>query len=193
MDWGFVLLAYLMGSVPTGILVSRAYGTDIRASGSGNIGATNALRVLGKKAGALTLAGDMLKGVVPVLLALHFSGREAGILAAGAAVIGHDFSVFTGFKGGKGVATSLGVVLALSPITGAICVGVWLGAFLISRISSVGALAGFAALPVITYIRDDGRMVLPLAVFLTALIFIKHRENIKRLVSGEESRISRKA
>jgi acyl phosphate:glycerol-3-phosphate acyltransferase len=189
----FCLIAYLLGSIPFGVLVAKAYGTDLRSKGSGNIGATNALRVLGKKAGALTLLGDMLKGVAAVLIALRFGGYEAGTLAAGAAVLGHDFSIFTGFKGGKGVATSLGTILALEPFIGLACLGVWLLAFIAIRISSVSALAAFTALPVLALVLKGGNyFFIVLSFFLAIMIFIKHRENIKRLIKGEEAGFSRK-
>jgi glycerol-3-phosphate acyltransferase PlsY len=189
----FCLIAYLLGSIPFGVLVAKAYGADLRSKGSGNIGATNALRVLGKKAGALTLLGDMLKGVAAVLIALKFGGYEAGTLAAGAAVLGHDFPIFTGFKGGKGVATSLGTVLALEPFIGLACVGIWLLAFIALRISSVGALAAFTALPLLALaIKGGDYFFIILSFFLAVMIFIKHRENIKRLIRGEEAGFSRK-
>jgi acyl phosphate:glycerol-3-phosphate acyltransferase len=192
MIFALCLIAYLLGSIPFGVLVAKAHGADLRSKGSGNIGATNALRVLGKKAGALTLLGDMLKGVAPVLIALKFGGYEAGTLAAGAAVLGHDFSIFTGFKGGKGVATSLGTILALEPTVGLACVAVWILAFLVTRISSVGALAAFTALPVLALVLKNVNQFIILSFFLTFMIFVKHRENIRRLIRGEEAGFSRK-
>jgi glycerol-3-phosphate acyltransferase PlsY len=188
--WGFVLLAYLLGSVPFGLLVAKGYQVDLRASGSGNIGATNALRVLGRKAGAVVLLGDMLKGVIGVLVALKFAGPDAGILAGAAAVVGHDFPVFTGFKGGKGVATSLGVVIALAPWLGLVLVCIWLLTVAATRISSLGALVSFLCLPPLTLLlRSGDTALLALTLFLTALIFLRHAANIKRLARGEEPRV----
>ncbi len=182
-----------MGSIPFGLIVAKAYGADLRSGGSGNIGATNALRVIGKKAGALTLLGDMLKGAAAVLIALKFAGYEAGVVAAGAAVIGHDFPVFAKFKGGKGVATSLGVLLALEPYIGISCLSIWVIAFLAFRISSVGALAAFAALPVLVLtLKSFNYPLIILSFFLAFMIFIKHHENIKRLIRGEEKGFSGK-
>ncbi len=193
MIWLFCALAYLMGSIPFGLIVAKAYGADLRSGGSGNIGATNALRVIGKKAGALTLLGDMLKGAAAVLIALKFAGYEAGVVAAGAAVIGHDFPVFAKFKGGKGVATSLGVLLALEPYIGISCLSIWVIAFLAFRISSVGALAAFAALPVLVLtLKSFNYPLIILSFFLAFMIFIKHHENIKRLIRGEEKGFSGK-
>ncbi|MHB8172944.1 MAG: glycerol-3-phosphate 1-O-acyltransferase PlsY [Nitrospirota bacterium] len=193
MIWAFCALAYILGSIPFGLIIAKVYGADLRSKGSGNIGATNALRVLGKKAGALTLLGDMLKGTAAVLIALNFAGYGAGVLAAGAAVIGHDFPIFAKFKGGKGVATSFGAILALEPYIGLACLAVWIAAFLVFRISSVGALVAFAAFPVLVLIlKSSNYPLIMLSFFLAFMIFIKHHENIKRLVRGEESRVSGK-
>jgi len=187
-----VAAAYLLGSIPFGVLVSKAYGADLRSAGSGNIGATNALRVLGKKAGAITLAGDMLKGVAAVLLAMKFGGRDTATAAAAAAVIGHDFPVFTLFRGGKGVATSLGVLLALEPVLGIACVAAWLLTVALFRISSLGALVSFVVMPVLAVItKGSDRPFIALCFFLAVLIFLKHRENIKRLLRGEEKKVGR--
>lgn len=193
MPWVWAVAAYILGSIPFGLIVARLRGVDLRGQGSGNIGATNALRVMGRKAGALTLLGDLLKGSLAVWLALYFSGREAGFIAAAAAVLGHDFSLFAGFKGGKGVATSFGVLLALEPLLAAIGFGVWILTVLLFRFSSLGALVSFGLLPIWCLILKGGdRTLLALAFFLTALIFIKHRENIGRLARGEESRVGKK-
>lgn len=192
MHLSLALLAYLLGAVPVGLLVARSYNVDLRARGSGNIGATNALRVLGKKAGVVTLLGDMLKGAIGVYIALKVAGPDAGRMAAAAAVLGHDFPVYTGFKGGKGVATSLGVVLMLEPLLGIIVVAAWLVTVAITRVSSLGALVSFLLLPPLALVLKSGDAgLLALSVFLTALIYVRHMENIKRLMHGEESRISR--
>lgn len=193
MPWVWAVVAYILGSIPFGLIIARLHGVNLRGQGSGNIGATNALRVMGKKAGALTLLGDLLKGSLAVWLALYFSGREAGLIAAAAAVLGHDFSIFAGFKGGKGVATSFGVLLALEPLLAAIGFGVWILTVLLFRFSSLGALVSFGLLPLWCFILKGGdRTLLALAFFLTALIFIKHGENIGRLARGEESRVGKK-
>ena len=190
MRWILVAAAYLIGSIPFGIIVARFYKVNIREQGSGNIGATNALRVLGRKAGIVTLLGDMFKGSVAVYIALRFGGYETALIAAAAAVIGHDFTVFTGFMGGKGVATSFGVLLALEPLLALAALGIWLVTVAIFRMSSLGALASFAAVPFMVLLnKQSGKPLLILTAFLTGLIFFKHMENIGRLLKGEESRI----
>lgn len=188
------VLAYLIGCIPFGLLIAKLKGVDLRGAGSGNIGATNALRVMGKKEGAATLAGDMLKGVLAVLVARQFAGPDAVYFAAAAVVLGHDFPVFLGFKGGKGVATSFGAVLAIQPVVGLLCIGIWIATVLFSRVSSLGALVSFAILPILTKAMLSGEKVfLSVTIFLTVLVFFKHRSNIGRLIRGEESRIGQKA
>jgi len=194
MAWASVLVAYMLGCIPFGIIVARVKGVDLRASGSGNTGATNALRVMGKGAGLITLAGDMLKGAAGVYIAYRVAGLDSGIpfISAAAAVLGHDFPVFQGFKGGKGVATSFGVFLILAPYVALAGLGVWIITVLIFRISSLGALASFAIMPVLVLLMKKGDMSLfALSVFLTAMIVIKHRANIARLLRGDEPRIGR--
>lgn len=194
MAWWTLLAAYLLGSIPTGVLVAKSYGVDLTAAGSGNIGATNALRVIGKKAGAITLIGDMLKGSLAVGIAMKFGGRPETLLAAGAAVVGHDFTVFRGFRGGKGVATSIGVMLPVAPLVTLMTACVWLAAMLIWRYSSLAALASFAALPMFVAVMVPGDIELwGLALFVTVLATVKHRSNIMRLLKGEEPRIGSKA
>jgi len=193
MRWVLVAAAYMIGSIPFGVLVARFYKVNLREHGSGNIGATNALRVMGKKAGIITLFGDMLKGSVAVYLAMRYGGYETARMAAAAAVIGHDFPVFTGFKGGKGVATSFGVLLALVPLVTVAALAIWVLVVAIFRISSLGALVSFAAVPFMILLdRQSGSPLLILTVFLTGLIFFKHKENIERLLKGEESKIGHK-
>ena len=190
----WVIPAYLLGCIPTGVLVARAYGVDIRAHGSGNIGATNALRVLGKKAGVLTLAGDMLKGVAAAFVAMKLGGREAALFAGCGVVIGHDFPVFMRFRGGKGVATSFGALLVLEPLIGLIAISAWLVAAAASKFASLGSLVSFLLLPVLAVLMRCGdRGFLILTAVLCALAYVRHAANIKRLISGEEKRIGEKA
>jgi glycerol-3-phosphate acyltransferase PlsY len=194
MGWATVLAAYLLGCIPTGVLVAGHYNVDLRSAGSGNIGATNALRVIGKKAGAITLVGDILKGTVAVLIALKFAGRDFGMAAAAAAVLGHDFPVFLGFKGGKGIATSLGVLLPVEPALVLLAAGVWLISVGIWRYSSLGAIISFCALPVMAFMLERGdKSLIGLCLFIAALAVIKHRANIKRLMRGEEPSIGTRA
>jgi len=193
MGWAFVAVAYLLGSIPCGMVVAKLHGVDLRAAGSGNTGATNALRVIGKTAGVITLLGDMAKGVLAVWLALRFGGREFGCIAAGAAVIGHDFPVLTGFKGGKGVATSFGVVLMLEPLTGIAGLVLWILTVIAWRYSSLGALVSFVAMPMVVVATKGGDMALLLvSVFLMLMIILRHRSNITRLINGDEPKVGRK-
>lgn len=190
MYWLSIAAAYVIGSIPCGVLVARLYKVDLRSKGSGNIGATNALRVIGKKAGVVTLFGDMFKGALAVYIAVMLAGREAGVLAAGAAVVGHDFSLFMGFKGGKGVATTLGVMAALDPAIAAGAVIIWVLVVALWRYSSLGALVSLATLPLMALLlRQGDKWLWSLSIFLTALAFMKHRSNIVRLVRGIEPKV----
>jgi glycerol-3-phosphate acyltransferase PlsY len=190
-----IVLAYLCGSIPFGLLFTKLFtGKDVRSVGSGNIGATNVLRAAGKKAAVFTLLADCLKGLVPVLavrLLLH--DDTLTVLTGIAAVLGHNFPVFLGFKGGKGVATSYGVALAVTPLLGLICLLIWLGAALVWRYSSLSALASFLAYPFLVFTTyPDSRPLGSLAPFLAGMIYFRHRENIKRLVAGTEPKIGKK-
>ncbi len=183
--------AYILGSLPFGVLVSRAVGgVDVRRVGSGNIGATNVLRAVGRVAAVLTLLGDVGKGALAVGGG-RWLGAPAIVLAAigVAAVLGHLFPVFSGFRGGKGVATGLGVVLAAMPPVGGLFVAVWLAVAAASRYSSLAALAASAALPPLAWLLDGRPAMIGLAVILLLLIVVRHRENIQRLWRGTEGRI----
>jgi glycerol-3-phosphate acyltransferase PlsY len=187
--------SYLLGAVPFGLLFSRFLGNvDVRTVGSGNIGATNVLRAAGKSAAILTLLADALKGVLPVLVAARaFPGTAVPALAGIASILGHDFPVYLRFKGGKGVATGFGVVLAMSPWTGLACLLVWLASALIWRYSSLAALVAFAFYPAAVFVARTGeRPEEFLSLVLFALIYIRHRENIKRLLAGREPKIGQK-
>lgn len=183
--------AYLLGSIPCGLVLSKLMGEgDIRNIGSGNIGATNALRTGNKKLAALTLLGDLFKGTLAVLFALWLLPQAAA--AAGVfAVLGHVFPVWLRFKGGKGVATALGVLLGLAPLAFLATVATWLAVFKWKRISSLAALVAFALAPLYTFF--SGQMTDALAVLvLTLLIFFTHRSNISRLLKGEENSFRKK-
>ncbi|MGI9481780.1 MAG: glycerol-3-phosphate 1-O-acyltransferase PlsY [Hyphomicrobiales bacterium] len=179
---------YLCGSIPFGMLITRIAGTeDIRSIGSGNIGATNVLRTGSKKLAAATLACDLLKGTIPTLIGLQF-GLGAGIAAGIAAFVGHIFPVWLNFKGGKGVATYLGVVLGLSWMAAlGFCV-VWLVAAAVFRMSSLAGLTASALVPLWAYLAGSPQLVWPFFV-MAAIIFFTHRENIGRLLTGRESKI----
>jgi glycerol-3-phosphate acyltransferase PlsY len=182
-------IGYLVGSIPFGVILSKAMGLgDLRKIGSGNIGATNVLRTGNKTAAALTLLLDGGKGAVAVLLARALAGEDAAQLAGLAAFVGHCFPVWLGFRGGKGVATFLGIALALWWPLGLAACAVWLATAAAFRISSLAALVAAAVSPVLVVLTGmPGAWVLCAA--LAALIFARHRGNIARLVAGTESRI----
>lgn len=188
---GALLLGYLLGSIPFGVLLTRAAGAgDLRKIGSGNIGATNVLRTGRKGLAAATLLLDMAKGAVAVLLAEALLPGTA-VLAATAAFIGHCYPVWLKFRGGKGVATLMGVVLALHWPSGLVYAAVWLGLLAIVRISSVSGMAAAISAPVSA--AFFGRIDLVLVLLALALIVLwKHRENIDRLLSGAEPRVGSK-
>ena len=184
--------AYLLGSVPFGLVMARLFGLgDIRKIGSGNIGATNVLRTGNKLAALLTLIGDAGKGGAAVLLARALLGEDAGQVAGLAAFLGHLFPVFLGFQGGKGVATFLGVLLALAWPVGLAACGTWLAVAAATRYSSLAALGAAATTPLwaLAFARPD---LVILVLLLAALVFSKHRGNIARLAAGTEPRIGRK-
>jgi glycerol-3-phosphate acyltransferase PlsY len=191
-DWqvtaAIVAIAYLIGSIPFGLLLTRAAGLgDIRKVGSGNIGATNVLRTGNKGLAALTLVLDGAKGAVAVLLALRF-GPELGVIAAAMAVIGHVFPVWLKFKGGKGVATAIGVLLGLSWPVGLLVCGTWLLVAAVFRYSSLAALVAVAAAPAYAWFLADHQRG-ELAIFVAALVWLRHHQNIRRLLKGEEPKI----
>ncbi len=185
-------LGYLMGSIPFGIVMARLFGLgDLRQIGSGNIGATNVLRTGNKLAAFLTLIGDAGKGGAAVLLARAALGEDAAQLAGFCAFLGHCFPVFLGFRGGKGVATWLGTMLALSfPLGVAACV-TWLATAVLFRISSLSALVAAALSPLVALLMGQGALVV-LSIALAALIFIRHAANIGRILRGEEPKIGKK-
>jgi len=181
--------AFIIGSVPTGLLIARLKGIDLKQKGSGNIGATNVLRTTGKWPAVLTLCGDILKGVAAVSLAKHF---ETGTLYEGVigifSILGHNFSLFLKFKGGKGVATSLGVLGMYSPLAALLTVFIWLLTVFITKYSSLGALVSFGFLPISMILFDTGEKF-PVAVAMTLMIFVRHSDNISRLARGAEPKV----
>jgi glycerol-3-phosphate acyltransferase PlsY len=189
-----VPLGYVSGSIPFGLLIAKASkGVDVRGIGSGNIGATNVLRAAGKGAAALTLALDMLKGWAPVALGRIVGASDAQVAGVAlAAFLGHLYPVFLRFRGGKGVATFLGVLLALLPKVAFLVAGVWLLIAAVFRYSSLAALVAAAASPLLVWLLDGRRGFVALAVVLSGFILIRHRENMRRLLAGEERRIGRR-
>ena len=186
-------VGYLLGSIPFGIIITRLAGTqDIRAIGSGSIGATNVLRTGRKGLAAATLIADMFKGTAAVLAASWWCGAECGLIAGLGAFLGHLFPVWLKFKGGKGIATGLGILLAVSWQTGIAVAIIWLAVAAASRYSSLASLIACAAAPVILwFIGTPSQALLFLA--LAVLAFIMHRGNIARLMNGTEGKIGQKA
>lgn len=187
-------LAFLSGAMPYGLLLCRARGVDIREVGSGNIGATNVARALGKRWGLFALVLDLLKGLVPVLLVQRLlAGHpaldliQAGVMTA--AVMGHMFTPFLSFRGGKGVASGLGVILAVSPLAGATGIALYVGLYAAFRISSVGSLAGSLLAPLMMFITGAPAPQVAAGLFIALMILIKHHDNIRRLLRGEEHRV----
>jgi acyl phosphate:glycerol-3-phosphate acyltransferase len=179
---------YSLGSIPFAFLITKLFGLgDIRAVGSGNVGATNVLRTGNKLAAALTLVGDVGKGVVAVLLAKYF-GDVPAMAAALGAFTGHIFPVWLNFKGGKGVATCAGIIAALSWPVALIAAATWLAVAVVTRISSLSALVAAATTPIYMAIFDKWQYAVGTAI-LAALIFVTHRENIRQLLAGQEPRI----
>ena len=191
-DYLLVLGGYLLGSVSTAIIVCKLMGLpDPRTQGSGNPGATNVARLGGKKAALYTLAGDMLKGLLPVLLA-HALHADPTILAATAlaAFLGHLYPLFFGFQGGKGVATALGVIYGLYWPVGLLTTGIWLGMALVFRYSSLAALTAILSAPLgFMWLLPEQPIIVAMLV-LTALLYWRHRSNIANLLSGKEGKIS---
>ncbi len=185
-------LGYLLGSIPFGLLLTKIAGLgDIRGIGSGNIGATNVLRTGNKGLAAATLVLDGLKGAAAVLVARALVyDQDIALLAGLAAVLGHLFPVWLGFKGGKGVATSLGVLIAVAWPIGLVACAVWLLVAIVARLSSLASLAALASAPCLALIVEDFSVV-KLAFTIAVLVFVRHQANIRRLLDGTEPRIGR--
>ncbi len=189
-----IFISYLLGSVPTGVIIAKlAKGTDPRRSGSGNIGATNVARTLGRGAGVATLLGDMLKGAIPVFYAMHYASLGVVVvsLAALAAVLGHLFPVYLGFKGGKGVATACGVFLVLSPLATLICAVVFALIVLVTRYVSLGSMYSAITMPLALALLPGKLEFAPVSFLIALLIVFRHRANIKRLKEGTENRLGK--
>lgn len=183
--------SYLMGSIPFGVLISKKEDITITEHGSRNIGATNVYRTVGKRAGLLTLFGDFVKGLLPVLIAFLLTKSViitgiAGILA----VFGHMFSLFLKFKGGKGVATSLGVFIGMMPYAALSSIAVWLILCYITRYVSLASVVASLSIPLFAGLFDAPKFYIIASALIAAFIVFKHKENLKRLLSGKESRFS---
>ncbi|MDA8573987.1 glycerol-3-phosphate 1-O-acyltransferase PlsY [Alphaproteobacteria bacterium] len=191
--WPFyaaTVIGYFLGSIPVGLLLTKFAGRgDIRQIGSGSIGATNVLRTGSKKLAAATLVLDALKGAVPVLVAEQLYGVDMAIMAAYGAILGHCFPLWLKFKGGKGVATALGIILAFSPLVAGLLAAVWLLVAVLFRYSSLAALAAVAAAPVVSYLIEGRHLTITISL-IAGLILLRHASNIGRLLRGQESKIS---
>lgn len=199
----FSLVAYLFGSIPTAVWVGKAwYGIDVREHGSKNAGATNTFRVLGKKPGKVVLLIDVLKGalatLIPVIASHFYLHLEVDtlikmqILAAIFAVAGHVFPIFAQFRGGKGVATSLGVIIGLQPIAALICLVIFLVVFIGSKFVSLGAICASIAFPLVVrfVLKEESLWLFGFSILLSGLVIFAHRKNIGRLIKGEESKMN---
>jgi glycerol-3-phosphate acyltransferase PlsY len=203
--------AYLLGSIPTGYLAARAKGVDIRTVGSGNIGATNAMRVLGKPTGIAVLVLDALKGFAAVALIINFypelnkllpgiypvepkaypeTRLNYGILAGVAAVLGHNYTCWLGFKGGKGIATTAGVYFALAPMAVSIALALWIVLFVMTRYVSIASIGAAIALPTAVWLTEKSLLLGIVTTALGVMAILKHKGNIQRLRAGTESRIN---
>jgi len=190
MTFFLLLFAYLLGSVPTGVILAKAFSdVDPRTQGSRNIGATNVFRTVGKKLGAITLLGDILKGFLPVVIARVSIDSYFWVGAVAlVAFLGHLYPIFLKFKGGKGIATGLGVFLALAPLPAILSFLVFAAVVYKWRYISLGSLSATAAFPIFLAVLNPHQIYIPFALVIGALIFYRHRENIKRLLAGRESK-----
>ncbi|MGD9949465.1 MAG: glycerol-3-phosphate 1-O-acyltransferase PlsY [Desulfobulbus sp.] len=192
-----IVLSYFLGAIPFGLVLSRGSGIDIRTEGSKNIGATNVTRLLGKKIGALTLLCDLLKGFLPMFIAARLlqgtTGQELAIALCGAAsVLGHMFPIYLGFKGGKGVATALGTFLYLAPLAVLGCLAIFIASVYFSGFVSLGSLLGSLSILLWLPLLHAPAWKLWLAAFIVAMIWIKHSQNVGRLLRGTEKSWKRK-
>jgi glycerol-3-phosphate acyltransferase PlsY len=185
-----VLIAYLLGAVPTGYILGSLAGVDVRKAGSGNVGATNVARVVGKRHGIFTLIADVAKGFVPVIIAIHLNFSPLATACVGiAAFLGHLYPVFLRFKGGKGVATALGVFLALAPWVTLVLIMIFAAVFLAARIVSLSSMISAASAPLVLWISSYPSLWVWMSLFIAAMIVLRHRENIQRLLSGTEPKL----
>lgn len=185
-----LLSAYLIGSIPFSLIISRlSKGIDIRNYGSGNIGATNVLRVIGKKEALLALIGDVLKGILPVLLALYFLEDFWIAATAVLVVLGHVFPIFAGFKGGKGVATSLGALLLIIPPAIIISLIIWVVVLAVFRYASLASVMAALSLPILCWALKTPFVFTAAATTNAAVICLKHTENLKKIIAGTESKV----
>lgn len=199
-----VLVGYLLGSIPTGYVVARAKGVDIRSAGSGNIGATNVFRNLGTPAGILVLLVDAAKGWIAVLIGMRMiwpwiapdvatgTAEWLGVAAGVAAVLGHNYTFWLGFKGGKGIATSAGVLAGLVPLALLVALGVWIAVVVLSRYVSLASILGAFVLPFAVWFWRYSTLMITITALLAAMAIYKHKSNIQRLLKGTENKVGKK-
>lgn len=189
-----IIFAYLIGSIPTGVLVANYYSDkDITTEGSGNIGATNVGRVVGKKAGILTLAGDIIKGVLPVILAIFIVGNPLIVaLTALLAFLGHIYPLFNNFKGGKGVATALGIFLVISPLSALSAAAIFALLLYFYRYVSLGSIVAAGAMPALMGLYSAPKSYIAMSLVVGGFIIYRHKGNIRRLLDGNENRLGQK-
>lgn len=185
------ILSYLVGSIPFSFLTAKYFGgIDIRNYGSGNTGATNVFRTLGKKSGALAFVGDFLKGFIVTLLVKIFIGMDVAVVCAALAVIGHCYPIFLRFKGGKGVATTAGTIFALYPLIGFILFTTGILIIVLSRIVSLASISASLMFPIISLLFSTHEYFIIYSIALSLLVIYRHKSNISRLITGSESKIS---
>jgi len=184
-----VLIAYMIGSIPTGYIVGSWAGIDVRKAGSGNVGATNVARVVGRRQGIFTLFADVTKGFVPAIVAVTLGLGAAAVAAVGmAAFLGHLYPVFLNFRGGKGVATALGVFLALAPWAAAVLMVVFIGTFAMTRLVSLSSIGAAVCAPITLWLFSCPPAWIFMSLLMALMVILRHRRNIQRLLSGTEPR-----
>ncbi len=191
----FMILSFVLGSIPFGIIIAKARGVDLKKVGSGNIGATNVLRSLGKGPAVFTLLGDVFKGSLAVAIGKYFGLEPIYLGLAGiSAILGHNFSLFLGFKGGKGVATSIGVLLVYTPKVAFFTILIWFVVVFLTKYSSLGAIVSFALLPFNIILFDfTDKAKLFTAILIAFFILGRHSDNVRRLIKGTERKIGQRA
>lgn len=188
-----VIMAYLIGNISPSVIISKKFqNQDIRTQGSGNAGATNVMRVMGKKMGIIVFLLDLVKGAIPALLGIYFGGASLGLICGTVTVIGHIFPAFLKFKGGKGVATSLGVGLVVSPVYALIGFGVFFIVVIGTKYVSLGSILGVCTFPLLMFFTNDNISIRIFSTILGILVIYSHRENIKRLAKGQENKFGSK-
>ena len=187
------VISFILGSIPFGIIIAKVKGVDLKRVGSGNIGATNVFRSIGTFPAVLTLLGDILKGTLAVSTGRYFGvGPLYEGLMGVSAILGHNFSLFLGFKGGKGVATSLGVLIIYTPRVAFFTFIIWLVTVFFTKYSSLGAIVSFALLPANIILFDYDKTKLLITILISLFILIRHKDNIKRLINGSEKKIGQR-